>query len=195
MFFCFLPMTFLFCFLPCSSSPSSCHCSHCPVAVTAFISFLLHLASPASFPCSCHHLVARRRWGQARELFQGERVLQKKSIAKEETTEALNKAERIIWTWCILLTAIFIFGWPLLALPAGVFPKVGVLPLFFTFATPMSVPHPSPPTALPAPSTSSPPWPLSGCSPSSLLHLSANPAGCPSLIRHLVARNVSCSTK
>ncbi|DBA97618.1 TPA: hypothetical protein ACH3X3_012521 [Trebouxia sp. C0006] len=47
----------------------------------------------------------------------------KKSIAKEETSEALNKAERIIWTWCIILTVIFIFGWPLLALPAGVFPK------------------------------------------------------------------------
>ena len=53
-------------------------------------------------------------------------TLQKQSIAEEETSEALNKAERIIWTWCIILTAIFIFGWPLLALPAGVFPKVSV---------------------------------------------------------------------
>lgn len=51
-------------------------------------------------------------------------MLQKKAIAKEETIEALNKAERKIWIWCIILTIIFIFAWPLLALLAGVFPKV-----------------------------------------------------------------------
>lgn len=51
-------------------------------------------------------------------------VLQKNKIALEETPEALNRAERRIWIWCIILTAIFIFGWPLLALPAGVFSKV-----------------------------------------------------------------------
>lgn len=55
--------------------------------------------------------------------------IQRKAIAKEETTEALNNAERKIWIWCIILTAIFIFGWPLLALPAGVFPKVLYLTL------------------------------------------------------------------
>ncbi|KAL3163035.1 hypothetical protein ABBQ32_009460 [Trebouxia sp. C0010 RCD-2024] len=47
----------------------------------------------------------------------------KTAVANEETIEALNNAEKKIWIWCIVLTAIFIFGWPLLALPAGVFPK------------------------------------------------------------------------
>ena len=50
---------------------------------------------------------------------------QKKAIAKEESAEALNKAERTIWIWASILTVVFLFGWPLLALPAGVWSKVG----------------------------------------------------------------------
>lgn len=44
-------------------------------------------------------------------------------IAEEETSAALNHAEKQIWTWSIILSFIFVFGWPLLALPAGVFSK------------------------------------------------------------------------
>ena len=50
-------------------------------------------------------------------------LMQKKTIAKEETKEALDKAERIIWTWSVILTFIFLFAWPLLALAPGVFPQ------------------------------------------------------------------------
>ena len=49
--------------------------------------------------------------------------LQKVKIAEEETSAALNHAEKQIWTWSIILSFIFVFGWPLLALPAGVFSK------------------------------------------------------------------------
>ena len=52
----------------------------------------------------------------------------KRLIAKEESIEALNRAERIIWIWAIVLSCIFLFGWPLLALPAGVWSKG-----YFTF--------------------------------------------------------------
>lgn len=53
---------------------------------------------------------------------------QKKAIEKEETKSALDYAEKTIWIWCIVLTFIFIFGWPLLALAPGVFPKVCAIP-------------------------------------------------------------------
>ncbi|KAK9834606.1 hypothetical protein WJX74_005599 [Apatococcus lobatus] len=43
----------------------------------------------------------------------------KKSIAKEETKDALDNAEKKIWIWCIVLTFIFLFAWPLLALAPG----------------------------------------------------------------------------
>ena len=52
--------------------------------------------------------------------------MQKVKIAEEETTQALNHAEKQIWTWSLILTFIFVFGWPLLALPAGVFSKVSI---------------------------------------------------------------------
>ncbi|KAK9803818.1 hypothetical protein WJX73_003159 [Symbiochloris irregularis] len=52
----------------------------------------------------------------------------KRSIAKEESIEALNKAERTIWIWAGVLTFVFLFGWPLLTLPAGVWSKG-----YFTF--------------------------------------------------------------
>lgn len=48
---------------------------------------------------------------------------QKAEIAGEESHTALVKAEKIIWTWSAILTFIFLFGWPLLVLPAGVFSK------------------------------------------------------------------------
>ena len=51
-------------------------------------------------------------------------MLQKAETAAEETPEQLRKIERRIWIWAGSLTVIFLFIWPLLALPAGVFSKV-----------------------------------------------------------------------
>ena len=53
----------------------------------------------------------------------GSLLLQNAEIAKEDSHEKLVKAEKIIWTWSAVLTFIFLFAWPLLALPAGVFSK------------------------------------------------------------------------
>lgn len=44
-----------------------------------------------------------------------------KTIAGEESVQALDRAEKIIWTWALVLSFLFLFGWPLLALAAGVF--------------------------------------------------------------------------
>ena len=49
---------------------------------------------------------------------------QRAETANEETPEQLRKIERRIWIWATVLSIIFVFAWPLLALPAGVFSKV-----------------------------------------------------------------------
>ena len=47
--------------------------------------------------------------------------MQQADIAGEDSEQALAKAEKIIWSWSAILTFVFLFGWPLLVLPAGVF--------------------------------------------------------------------------
>lgn len=54
-------------------------------------------------------------------------LVQRKETAHEETPAELARIERQIWIWAGTLTVVFLFAWPLLALPAGVFSKVTCL--------------------------------------------------------------------
>lgn len=57
-------------------------------------------------------------------------IAQQKTIAGEESVQALDRAEKIIWTWALVLSFLFLFGWPLLALAAGVFSEVVLPPIY-----------------------------------------------------------------
>jgi hypothetical protein len=50
--------------------------------------------------------------------------LQIEDISEEESPKNFLRIERLIWIWAGGLTFVFIFAWPLLALPAGILSKV-----------------------------------------------------------------------
>ena len=50
--------------------------------------------------------------------------MQKEDISEEESPKNLLRIEKLIWIWAGGLTFVFIFAWPLLTLPAGIFSKV-----------------------------------------------------------------------
>ena len=74
--------------------------------------------------------------------------MQDKEIAQETTPLELLRIEKLIWTWAGSLTLIFLFAWPLLALPAGVFSK-GALALWSPLPPPTSTSNHRPPNAPP----------------------------------------------